>query len=205
MAVLVHRDKLSLAWLDCGDKFSLRSRSDLVQHLEQASRGNSRLASTWRQLILASTMRPAGMLTSLTWSARNALQSHSPTSPPSGFVYYHTSTHSSDNPYRQLLYNRCWQRHSRCKLQLSTQRERSRTMHLSSILTTLPLLYLSTHVVAHPTIEPLFWSEDLDEKVNQLRAHGVPEVNSSLSAFPFPAALFRPSPIHTPTFITHSI
>ena len=75
------------------------SLSDLaVQHLEQASRGNSRLASTWRQLILASTMRPAGMLTSLTWSARNAPQSHSPTSPPSGFVYYHTSSHSSDKP-----------------------------------------------------------------------------------------------------------
>ena len=35
MAVLVHRDKLSLAWLDCGDKSSLGSRSGLVQHLEQ--------------------------------------------------------------------------------------------------------------------------------------------------------------------------
>ena len=62
-------------------------------------------------------------------------------------------------------------------------------MYLPSILTTLLLLFLSTHVVARPTIEPLFWSEDFLEKVDQLRAHGMEEVISSLSSFPFPAAL----------------
>ena len=78
MAVFVHRGKLPLAWLDYSDKSSLGSRSGHVQHLEQASRGSARRAPIWRQLILASAMRPAGMLTSLTWSARNAPQSHSP-------------------------------------------------------------------------------------------------------------------------------
>lgn len=72
-------------------------------------------------------------------------------------------------------------------------------MHLPSVLTTLPLLCLSAHVVARPTTEPLAWSEELPEVVNQLRANGMPEVVS-----PFPAAALFPLPLLSYTYLYYS-
>lgn len=183
----MHWDKLSLAWLDCGDKFS----SDLA----------TVLCSIWNNIMRNVDLAHLECKECATVSLSDLLLHKVPRQDWYIITPRRTLlTAFTDNYFTIVAGNDTFA----VKFQPSAQRERSRTMHLPSILTTLPLLYLSTCVVARPTIEPLFWSEDLDEVVNQLRKHGMAEV-TSLSSNPCPAALPRLSPIQTPTFITYSI
>ncbi|MDI1492351.1 MAG: hypothetical protein OHK93_003564 [Ramalina farinacea] len=196
MAVLVHWDKLSLAWLDCGDKFS----SDLA----------TVLCSIWNNIMRNVDLAHLECKECATVSLSDLLLHKVPRQDWYIITPRRTLlTAFTDNYFTIVAGNDTFA----VKFQPSAQRERSRTMHLPSILTTLPLLYLSTCVVARPTIEPLFWSEDLDEVVNQLRKHGmaeteivkrfprhiaVPRQSRPISPFQ-PFLSIRPSDAYVPT------